>query len=71
MGPTFLYGYSEKSPHLVAFYDAGDTENILDLTPRVLTGIFNNKMKVQKYIHIPFPQSTQPFPKKVTKDMVE
>ena len=41
MGPTFLYGDSDTPPHLVAFYDhAGDTEvHILDLTPRVLTGV--------------------------------
>ena len=33
--------------------------------------VFNNKVKVQKYIHIAFPHSTQPFPKKVMKNVVE
>ena len=52
------------------------TFSILLNPPRVLTGggggaVFNNKVKVQKYIHIAFPHSTQPFPKKVMKNVVE
>ena len=53
----FLYGYSEKPPHLVAFYDTPGirrTHSRLN-PPGPHGGIFTNKMKVQKYIHIPFP----------------
>ena len=60
----FLYCYSEKPPHLVAFYDTPGirrTHSRLNPPPGSSQGggIFN-KMKVQKYIHIPFPTPPSP-----------